>query len=139
MTGKDDILKRLQYAKSAQDAYEKQEVALDAATQQETDAEKKHADAEADFITFVISGAGGLVSKCRIPVGAVATRGLFRILLGTVSDVKSKSIDPGFEYTPADFNDGAAFSNFSGNSNRRVDPGFQFSDADFKQPNGSPY
>ncbi len=79
----------------------------------------------------------------RVQVPYTSWRGGYKgvVPLGTsgqVSDAKSKSIDPGFDYTPADFNDGA-FSNFSGNSNRRVDPGFQFTDADFKQPNGRPY
>ncbi len=75
--------------------------------------------------------------------------------------LSSLSVDPGFDFGPSDFNDGAAFGNFSGNSNSRypcicqnartnsiilhfsmclrADPGFQFNDNDFKQPNGSPY
>ena len=58
--------------------------ALAAATKQERDEEKKHADAEAGFIMFVVSSAAsGLVSKCRIPTAAVAQRGLFRILIGS--------------------------------------------------------
>ncbi len=48
----------------------------------EADAKKKYADAETGFVTVIVSSAG-LVSKCRIPVGAVATRGLVHILLGT--------------------------------------------------------
>ncbi len=56
-----------------------------------------------------------------------------------VLDVKSKSVDPYFDFEKADFNDGAAFSSFSGNSNNRPDAGFSYSAADFLQPNGKPY
>jgi hypothetical protein len=112
---------------------------LATAEKQKADAEKKRADA----VLFEISGANGLVCRCRIPTAAVAQRGLFRILLGTlgtqVSDVKSRSVDPGFHFQPSDFNDGGAFSNFSGNTSSRADPGFQYSDNDFLQPNGKPY
>jgi hypothetical protein len=33
--------------------------------------------------------------------------------------LSSLSVDPGFDFLPADFNDGASFVNFSGNSNNR--------------------
>ncbi len=73
----------------------------------------------------------------------MAQRGVVPHTAGTsgtqVSDVKSKSVDPGFDYMPADFNDGAAFLNFSGNIASRADPGFQFTDTDFIQSNGHPY
>ena len=59
------------------------DAALVVAEKQKAEAEKKRVDAEAGFITFVISGAGGLVSKCRIPIAAVAQRGLFRIMFGS--------------------------------------------------------
>jgi hypothetical protein len=63
--------------KVAQDNYceEEAQAALDLAT----DAEKQR---DAGSILFVISGAG-LVSRCRIPIAAVAQRGLFCILLGS--------------------------------------------------------
>ena len=64
-------------------------------------AEKKRVDAEAGFITLVISGAGGLVSKCRIPIAAVAQRGLFRILIGSeVSAVVTDTMPKGMSVTP---------------------------------------
>ena len=59
------------------------DAALVVAEKQKAEAEKKRVDAEAGFITLVISGAGGLVSKCRIPIAAVAQRGLFRIMFGS--------------------------------------------------------
>ncbi len=44
-------------------------------------------------MAFVNSGTG-LVSKCRIPVGAVVDRGLFRIVLGSqVTEIISKASD----------------------------------------------
>ncbi len=52
---------------------------LAAAEKQEADAEKKRAN----VILFEITGANGLVCRCRIPTAAVAKRGLFRILLGS--------------------------------------------------------
>ncbi len=62
---------------------------LEVAQKQEDDAnaaldeaKKQRVAADAGFITFIVSSAG-LVSKCRIPVAAVAQRGLFRILLGS--------------------------------------------------------
>ncbi len=69
--------------------------ALAEATKQEQDAKKKHADAEAGFIMFVVSSAAlGLVSKCRIPTAAVAQLGLFRILLGAArSDGETVVVD----------------------------------------------
>ena len=69
--------------------------ALAEVTKQEQDEEKKHADAEAGFITFVVSSAAlGLVSKCRIPTAAVAQLGLFRILLGAAqSDGETTVVD----------------------------------------------
>jgi hypothetical protein len=64
------------------------DAALVVAEKQKAEAEKKRVDAEAGFITLVISGAGGLVSKCRIPIAAVAQLGLFRILCGvTVTNI----------------------------------------------------
>ncbi len=58
--------------------------ALAEVTKQEKDEEKKHADAEAEFIMFVVSSETlGLVSRCRIPIAAVRQRGLFRIILGS--------------------------------------------------------
>ena len=86
--------------KAAQDAYDeakKQDddakAALDLATQQEADAEKKR---KAGSILFTVFGEK-LVSECRIPTAAVAQLGLFRILLGgnnsIVSDVVAK-IEP---------------------------------------------
>jgi hypothetical protein len=51
--------------------------ALAAAEKQKADAEKKRADA----VLFEISGANGLVCRCRIPTAAVAQHGLFGILL----------------------------------------------------------
>jgi hypothetical protein len=33
--------------------------------------------------------------------------------------LSSLSVDPGFDFLPSDFNDGASFINFSGNSNSR--------------------
>jgi hypothetical protein len=70
--------KREADARAALEVAQKQEddanAALDEANKQEADTKKKHADAE---------DGTGLVSKCRIPVGAVAQRGLFRILLGS--------------------------------------------------------
>ena len=89
MTDKHKTLQDLKIAeKVAQDAYDeakKQDddakAALDLATQQDADEEKKR---DAGFIPFEISGAG-LVSKCRIPTTAVAQLGVFRILLGSES------------------------------------------------------
>ena len=87
--------------KVAQDAYDeakKQDddakAALDLATQQDADEEKKR---DAGFIPFEISGAG-LVSKCRIPTTAVAQLGLFRILLGSteVTSIVEKGAGPEF-------------------------------------------
>jgi hypothetical protein len=73
--------------------------ALAEATKQEQDEEKKHADAEAGFIMFVVSSeALGIVSRCRFhpATAAVAQRGLFRILLGSgdvvVRDVGNKDL-----------------------------------------------
>ncbi len=60
--------------KKAQDA-------LDLAVKQNADNEKRVTNREAGFVTFVVSDAG-LISRCRIPVSAVAQHGLFRILLG---------------------------------------------------------
>ncbi len=64
--------------------------AIAAAEKQKADAEKKRAD----VVLFEITGANGLVSKCRIPTAVVAQRGLFRILLGSgissVADVQQK-------------------------------------------------
>ncbi len=69
------------------------DAAFEEDVKQESDTEKKHADAEAGFITFVVSSSAlGLVSKCRIPVGAVVQRGLFRILLGVAPEVVSDKI-----------------------------------------------
>ncbi len=63
---------------------------LAVAEKQKADAEKKRADA----VLFEISGANGLVCRCRIPTAAVAQRGLFRILLGSgVPEVVSNAID----------------------------------------------
>ena len=64
-------------------------------TKQEAEEEKKHVDAEAEFITVVISiAASGPVSRCHTPIAAVARYGLFRMLLGTpgtlVLDVAQK-------------------------------------------------
>ena len=72
------------------------DAALVVAEKQKAEAEKKRVDAEAGFITFVISGAGGLVSKCRIPIAAVIQRGVFRILLGSseISNITQKSGEP---------------------------------------------
>ena len=50
------------------------------------DVEKQKADAEADVILFEISGANGLVCRCRFPA-VVAQHGLFRILLGFMSRI----------------------------------------------------
>ncbi len=102
--------------KSAQDTYnaaKKQEVeaqaALDLAEKQEADEEKKRAiataAAEAGFITFV---SAELVSRCRIPVAAVAQRELLRILLGsgapsTGSNVQQKG---GLQSSRTCFSDG---------------------------------
>ncbi len=90
-------------------------------TKQEQDENKKHADAEAGFITFVVSSlsaALGLVSRCRIPVAAVAQRGLFRILLGSgisptvVSNVQQKYDDQPWNVNPV-FNDDSYIPRFS--------------------------
>ena len=73
------------------------DAALVVAEKQKAEAEKKRVDAEAGFITFVISGAGGLVSRCRIPIATVAEHGLFRILLGSgpeISNMIDKALDP---------------------------------------------
>ena len=76
------------------------EAAVAAATKQEQDEKKKHADAEAGFIMFVVSSAAfGLVSKCRIPTAAVAQRGLLRIPVGSgVTDIQSKNMEWPNEY-----------------------------------------
>ncbi len=93
--------KREADARAVLEVAQKQEdanAALDEANKQEADAKKKHA-AEAGFITFVVSNGTGLVSKCRIPVDAVAQRGLFRILLGSsvrnVTDITQKKLSSG--------------------------------------------
>ncbi len=85
--------------------------ALAEATKQEKDEEKKHADAEAGFIMFVVSSTAlGLVSRCRIPTAAVAQRG-FRILLGSpvhsgiITDVTAK-FDEDIYPTQSSFWDG---------------------------------
>ena len=72
---KDDITK-------AKAALDEASAALAEAVKQEKDEEKKHADAEAGFITLYISGTGHM-SKCRIPVAVVAQYGLFHVLFGT--------------------------------------------------------
>ncbi len=81
--------------KVAQDAYDeakKQDddakAALDLATQQGADEEKKR---DAGFIPFEISGAG-LVCRCRIPTAAVAQLGVFRILLGGNNTIVSDAV-----------------------------------------------
>jgi hypothetical protein len=94
--------KREADARAALEVAQKQEndasAALDEDNKQEADAKKKHADAEAGFITFVVSSAV-LVSKCRIPTVAVAQRGLFRILVGSgVTDIQSKNMEWPNEY-----------------------------------------
>ena len=78
--------------KLAQAKLDEVTAALAEATKQEQDEKKKHADAEAGFIMFVVSSeALGLVSRCRIPVAAVAQRGLFHILLGSgVTDINGE-------------------------------------------------
>ncbi len=86
----------------AKAALDEATTALAEVTKQEADKEKQQADAEAGFIIFVVSSAAlGLVSRCHIPVAAVAQRGLFRILLGDpgviITDSKNKS-DPGYIY-----------------------------------------
>ena len=79
---KDDIIK-------AEAALAEASAALAEAVKQEKDEEKKHADAEAGFITLFISGTGHM-SKCRIQVAVVAQYGLFRVLLGS-TNIKSKT------------------------------------------------
>jgi hypothetical protein len=102
--------KKIRDVKLAQAKLDEVTAALAEATKQEQDEEKKHADAEAGFIMFVVSSATlGLVSKCRIPTTAVAQRGLFRILLGSsgapsgIEDVQSK------DFWPDSNNNGYAF------------------------------
>ena len=79
----------------AQASLDKATAALAKFTKQEAEEEKKHVDAEAEFITVVISiAASGPVSRCHTPIAAVARYGLFRMLLGTpgtlVLDVAQK-------------------------------------------------
>ena len=87
--------KKNRAVKLAQAKLDEVTAALAEATKQEQDEEKKQADAEAGFIMFIVSSAAlGLVSKCRIPVVAVAQHGLFRILLGAAqSDGETTVVD----------------------------------------------
>ncbi len=81
--------------KVVQDAYdeakkheEEAQAALDLATQQDADEEKKR---KAGSILLTVFGEK-LVSECRIPTAAVAQRGLFRILLGSSGSISINNV-----------------------------------------------
>ncbi len=65
--------------RATQDALKKageEEAAAHAASDM---AKKQEEKKRAGFVTFMISGAGGLVSRCSLPIKMVVERGLFRI------------------------------------------------------------
>jgi hypothetical protein len=65
--------------------------AQDKAKKDAQDKAKKHAG----FVPFMISGPGGLVSRCSLPIEVVLERGLFHILLGgsdTIVDISQKPV-----------------------------------------------
>ena len=109
--------KKNRAVKLAQAKLDEVTATLAEATKQEQDEEKKHADAEAGFIMFVVSSeALGLVSRCRIPTAAVAQRGLFRILLGSgvpevVSNAINKRVADAAIVAPSAENYSATFAN----------------------------
>ncbi len=61
------------------------------------------------------------MSKCRIPVGAVAKRGLFRILLGSTSSSITDTVSKSSDYT---MSDGTVFTGAKGETISVVDYGY---------------